>query len=119
MAAGSCGAIQGAHRAKITKMTTSTTPVAANGLWRAFTATDRRNVMAVVDKLACGILPVNNSSRHCFRGGADGRKFWNLSIPPSPLGSIGIIGLAGNSPQNPDRKRLKGQNPENKGLTSG
>src|SRR6266436_5843190 len=33
--AGSRGAIQGAQRAKITKMTTNTAPVAASGLWRA------------------------------------------------------------------------------------
>ena len=45
MAAGSCGAIQGAIRAKITKMTTSTTPAAASGLWPAA----RRNEMAAVD----------------------------------------------------------------------
>src|ERR1700678_2788481 len=49
MAAGSCGAIQGATSAKITKITTNTTPTAANGLWRAFPATRRRNVMAAVD----------------------------------------------------------------------
>jgi hypothetical protein len=36
---------------------------------------------------------------------------------PLPLGSIGIIRLAGESPQNPDDKRLRGQNPGNKGLT--
>src|SRR5580698_5304819 len=59
-AAGSCGAIQGANRAKITKMMTSTTPVAASGLWRAFPATERLNVMVVVDKLDCGILLVIN-----------------------------------------------------------
>src|SRR5207249_10424951 len=35
MWAGSCGAIQGAKRAKITKITTNTTPMAANGLCRA------------------------------------------------------------------------------------
>src|SRR5271169_936246 len=56
MAAGSCGAIQGANSAKITKTTTSTTPVAASGLWRAFRATLRRNEMAVVDTLACEFL---------------------------------------------------------------
>src|SRR6202521_6005126 len=35
MCAGSCGAIQGAKIAEKTKMDTSTTPTAANGLWRA------------------------------------------------------------------------------------
>jgi hypothetical protein len=49
MAAGSCGAIQGANRAKITKRITNTTPVAASGLWRAFPASERRNEIAVVD----------------------------------------------------------------------
>src|ERR1700692_2446609 len=46
---GSCGAIQGAKRAKIIKTMTSTTPAAASGLWRAFPATRRRNEMAAVD----------------------------------------------------------------------
>ena len=46
MWAGSCGAIQGANRAKITKITTNTTPLAANGLWRAA----RGSEMAIVDK---------------------------------------------------------------------
>src|SRR5580700_1100543 len=49
MAAGSCGAIQGANRAKITKTITNTIPVAASGLWRAFPAAQRRNEMAAVD----------------------------------------------------------------------
>jgi hypothetical protein len=35
---------------------------------------------------------------------------------PSPLGSSGIIALAGNSPQNTDVKELIGQNLDNKGL---
>src|SRR5260221_13422933 len=35
MCAGSCGAIQGAKIAENTKMETSTTPMAASGLWRA------------------------------------------------------------------------------------
>jgi hypothetical protein len=35
---------------------------------------------------------------------------------PLPLGSIGIITLARNSPQNPQPKGLRGQNPDNKGL---
>ena len=50
MKAGSCGAIRGANKAKTTKTITSTTPVAASGLWRAFPATKRRNEMAAVDK---------------------------------------------------------------------
>jgi hypothetical protein len=45
MAAGSWGAIHGANSAKITKMTTSTTPAAAKGLWPAA----RRSEMAAVD----------------------------------------------------------------------
>src|SRR5579863_8920802 len=49
MAAGSCGAIQGANSAKITNTITNTTPIAASGLWRAFPAAQRRNVMAMVD----------------------------------------------------------------------
>lgn len=44
MDAGSCGAIQGANNAKIMKITTNTTPVAARGLWRAV----RRNEMVAV-----------------------------------------------------------------------
>jgi len=35
---------------------------------------------------------------------------------PLPLGSSGIIGLAGKSRQNPDSKRLRGQNLDNKGF---
>ena len=46
MWAGSCGAIQEAKTAKITKMATNTTPTAANGLWRAA----RGSEMAIVDK---------------------------------------------------------------------
>src|ERR1022692_73278 len=60
MAAGSCGAIQGANKAKITKRMTNTTPAAASGLWPAV----RRNEMAAVDKLTCGILTVN---KFCHR----------------------------------------------------
>jgi hypothetical protein len=45
MEAGSCGAIQGANNAKIMKITTNTTPVAAKGLRRAV----RRNEMAAAD----------------------------------------------------------------------
>ncbi len=45
MRAGSCGAIQGANKAEKTKMTTSTTPIAAKGLWRAA----RGNEMEAVD----------------------------------------------------------------------
>src|SRR6266550_9535271 len=47
MWAGSWGAIQGANRAKITKMRTRTTPIVARRLWLAA----RRNEMAMVDKL--------------------------------------------------------------------
>src|SRR3989442_10499071 len=45
MWAGSCGAIHGANRAEMTKITTNTRPVAARGLWRAV----RRNEMAAGD----------------------------------------------------------------------
>ena len=41
-----------------------------------------------------------------------------IPVPPSPLGSSGIITLAGNSGQNTDVKELRGQNLENKGLRS-
>src|ERR1700735_4910399 len=44
MEAGSCGAIQGAKSAKITKIKTNSTPNAASGLRRAV----RRNEMAAV-----------------------------------------------------------------------
>src|ERR1035438_7960559 len=49
MDAGSCGAIQGANSAKMTKIKTRSTPIAANGLWRAFPARLRRNEIAAVD----------------------------------------------------------------------
>src|ERR1700675_1185823 len=53
MEAGSCGAIQGANRAKMTNTTTSTTPIAASGLCWAFPATfpaiRRGGEMAAVD----------------------------------------------------------------------
>src|SRR5437870_2244794 len=47
MWAGSRGAIHGANRAKMTKITTNTTPVAARGLWRAVGGSE----MAMVDIL--------------------------------------------------------------------
>src|SRR5258708_24627323 len=47
--AGSWGAIQGANNAKTRKIATSTTPIAASGLWRALPATRRRNEMAEAD----------------------------------------------------------------------
>src|SRR5580700_8321992 len=57
IAAGSCGAIQGANAAKIRKMMTNASPTAASGLWRAFLeaqpeaqpATFRGREMAAVD----------------------------------------------------------------------
>ena len=118
MEAGSCAAIQGANRAKITKMTTNTTPVAASGLWRAFPTIDRRSEMEAVDTFACGILLVNNSALHCFRGTARLENSLEFIDTPSPRGSTGIITLAGNSRQNPERKRVSGQNLENTGLAS-
>src|SRR5580658_9226499 len=50
--AGSCGAIQGANSAKITKTMTSATPAAASGLWRALPASVLRRVMATVDMVS-------------------------------------------------------------------
>ena len=47
MYAGSCGAIQGADIAKITKKMTNTAPIAASGLWRAA----RGSEMERVDKI--------------------------------------------------------------------
>src|SRR5580704_4331875 len=84
MAAGSCGAIQGAKTAKITKRMTNTTPIAASGLWRAFTDTWRRNVMAVLDKLVCEFLLVNNFALRHFRGAAQISNSLNLPVPPPP-----------------------------------
>src|SRR5579885_1826338 len=49
MDAGSCGAIHGAKIAKIKKTMTTTTPIAAKGLWRAFPRMRRVKEMAVVD----------------------------------------------------------------------
>jgi|SRR5580698_2243480 hypothetical protein len=46
------------------------------------------------------------------------RVLIDLSDIPSPLGSSGIITLARNSPQNPQSKQVRGQNPRNKGLSS-
>src|SRR5271156_483298 len=73
--AGSCGAIQGAKRAKITKMTTSTTPVAASGLWRAFPAILRRNEMEAVDMMdfKARLLCLEFVYRVCFHSGNVGR----------------------------------------------
>src|SRR2546422_11320277 len=48
MWAGSCGAIHGANRAEMTKITTNTRPVAARGLWRAV----RRDEMAAGGNLS-------------------------------------------------------------------
>jgi hypothetical protein len=63
MAAGSCGAIQDANKATITKATTNTTPAAASGLWRAFCvaqpATRRRNEMALVNMALVNMALVN------------------------------------------------------------
>src|SRR5580658_7102605 len=84
MAAGSCGAIQGAKSAKIRKTVTSTTPVAASGLWRAFTATERRNETAVVDKLACGFLLVINLLVAAWEAPQGARFPLVAGIPTSP-----------------------------------
>jgi hypothetical protein len=45
--AGSCGAIQGANTAKITKITTNTAPVVASGLWRAARGSEMESVDTV------------------------------------------------------------------------
>src|SRR5580692_988066 len=84
IAAGSCGAIQGANRAKITKIMTNTTPVAASGLWRAFPTTERRNVMAEVDKLVCEFVLVINLLATASQA-LSGVLFSLVSgVPPSP-----------------------------------
>ena len=46
------------------------------------------------------------------------RATFGICRYPSPLGSIGIFDLARNSSQIRHNKELRGQNPENKGLTS-
>src|ERR1700677_2805423 len=94
MAAGSCGAIQGAKRAKITKMRTSTAPVAASGLWLAVTAIERRNEMAVVDKLACGTSADNKSSRSYFGGAVSTAIVGGFGVSPHPPPSESLAGRA-------------------------
>src|SRR5271169_954425 len=113
MAAGSCGAIQGANRAKTTNTMTSTKPIAASGLWRAFVATERRNERAAVDMFKSVEFYSLNSARHCVRGACRYGKLFEFIDTPSPLGSIGMITLARNSLQNPEHKRVRGQNLEN------
>jgi hypothetical protein len=49
----------------------------------------------------------------------DGGSARQVLDTPSPLGSSGIYTLAGNSPQNPDVKELRGQNLENKRFRGG
>src|SRR5580658_2478470 len=120
MAAGSCGAIQGAKSAKIRKTVTSTTPVAASGLWRAFTATERRNETAVVDKLACGFLLVINLLVAAWEAPQGARFPLVAGIPPLPPPSAGLAGrgVCKKCLQNPDGKELRGQNLENMRLMS-
>jgi hypothetical protein len=65
---------------------------------------------------AGGFLPRNKSCVRSAEGPAPGPVLVSFWVPPSPLGSSGIIELAGNSPQNPDVKELRGQNPDNKRL---
>src|SRR5579864_9068098 len=48
IAAGSCGAIQGANTANMTNTRTSTTPIAASGLWRALPAIRLRSETTVL-----------------------------------------------------------------------
>src|SRR5437763_16353237 len=48
IAAGSCGAIQGANSAKVMNTRTSTTPIAARGLWRALPAMRLRSGTAAL-----------------------------------------------------------------------
>lgn len=92
MAAGSCGAIQGANRAKITKMTTNTTPVAASGLWRAFTATERRNEMAEVDKLAVEFYSLIILLTATCEGLWRARFSLDEGIPPPSYPLKGLLG---------------------------
>ena len=80
MAEGSCGAIQGANNAKITKSMTNTTPVAASGLCRAA----RRNEMAAVDKLKVNILPQYSARNYFVRLGEDCDFRLAASIPFPP-----------------------------------
>jgi hypothetical protein len=51
--------------------------------------------------------------------GRNSRSHGEKSGYPPPPSLCGIITLAGNSPQNPDDKELRGQNLDNKGLTGG
>jgi hypothetical protein len=48
------------------------------------------------------------------RGGTGWREISTWLDTLSPRGSIGIIGLAGKSPQTTDNKRVRGQNLDNK-----
>src|SRR5271165_1890319 len=116
MEAGSWGAIQGAKRAKITKITTRTTPVAASGLWRAIVAIRLRNGMAAGD-----IEGVEFCSEYfclkrlmCAWQDADFRSL--AGVPPSPLPFERLAGrgVCKNGLQNPEGKELGGQNLENK-----
>ena len=54
--------------------------------------------------------------RSCGERCAGRSQVKNRGIPLPPQ-SLGIIGLARNSPQNPHNKGLRGHNPENKGVT--
>src|SRR5437660_11392316 len=58
--AGSCGAIQGANSAKITNIRTSTTPIAASGLWRAFPAMRllSETVVLGTDRILNAVTPI-------------------------------------------------------------
>ncbi|MGA9304636.1 MAG: hypothetical protein WBW31_04440, partial [Candidatus Sulfotelmatobacter sp.] len=65
-------------------------------------------------KMGLWISPVKKIPERSS-GGRDGEEEISTWLDtPSPRVSIGIIGLAGKSPQNPDNKRLRGQNLDNK-----
>jgi hypothetical protein len=97
---------------------TSTTPAAASGLWRAFPATERLNVMVVVDKLDCGILLVINLlavAGEARRIDAIFAYFGGTPLPP-PSERLAGRGVYKKCLQNLHAKELIGQNLENIGL---
>ena len=65
MCAGSCGAIQGAKIAENAKMATNTTPMAANGLWRATRGSETARVdMGIRGQLSiCALFTENQAAQ--------------------------------------------------------
>src|SRR6202035_4602478 len=117
MKAGSRGAIQGANSAKITKTMTSTTPIAASGLWHAFPTTKRRNEMAAVDKRVVEfysliiLRDIESEASHMGASPVSG-----VYPPRHTLEVLLGAGFAKQPVQNLECKRLRSQNPDNKGL---